>query len=108
MIQLATILEGAPDRTTKGESGLHVTYNPRAITPAREMASMDLRTEGEIYVVFLGGCMTGWDLMDGDTPVPITRDSLEALPNIVLSTAYQEIREDRLIPPTKRASSKKD
>jgi hypothetical protein len=82
------------------EETITVTYRPRAfstegmtrsekaVIAGRELAGRD----GLVDTV--AALLAGWDVTDGDEPLPLTRESLENLPDVVLGHILEAVITD--------------
>jgi len=82
----------------EGET-INVEYRPQAVNPAFESSLRNLvqnssgKTEAEQWAVVLGA-VSGWDLVDGKKPLPVSTEVLSELPSSLLQKILVDILAD--------------
>lgn len=100
-LNLADLLKGERKVKVKVRNGeeeqeFEVRYNPAKRTPKMERSIGDVKLISEVYVNVLENLLIGWDIIEdaNQTAMPVSRETLEGLPNFVLEAITQAIRED--------------
>jgi dihydroxyacetone kinase DhaKLM complex PTS-EIIA-like component DhaM len=75
------------------DATLNVTFVETALTPAMQMKMQEDPENVKIVVESMVELLAKWDLKDGGKTVPITFDSLAALPVFFLGAIFEKITE---------------
>ena len=104
----AVTSERATAQIPIGSDILNVTYNPAAYTPKFEASlkeDEESTYQSGVAVKMVRALVVAWDLMDGETPVPLTEEALSALPVKFLIAVIQGVTKSFNPNPPSSASS---
>lgn len=88
---------------------LTVEYWPQRFSPSYQdkvakMIKTQGQTESDGWAIMLE-VLAGWDIMDGDQPVPVNKGTISSLPNSLLMAILMAIRTDAFPNPTSGGTS---